>query len=482
MKKIQSTDLSGQVIGKINSNFEEAAQGGSALPVKNIALTDVEWENYTYTTNENVTASTIRIMGLIDHGNYNAITVKFKDGYIGIVNSWSEDVNKPSELEADCSTFIGKTELMSSVLYNIPSNAKRVGIWLKDESGSNTLYPANIADYIDYIELSYANEEVEDDFRALTNVRKGASDLTGTLTLLHFSDIHADGERLKNIVKFMEKYPVTDALCTGDHYVRGRTDEYTYWEDAGAGKILDCIGNHDTLYASPLPTAQQIYERHIGAHVAEWGVVQPDNASTSYLNYYYKDYDLTRAKVRLIVLDCMAYDTAQNTWFTNVLTDALNNGYSVIVAEHYQGGIPSNDIETNLNDANLDGYLGGSSGDMEVANTSAVTAVGDFIDNGGDFVTWICGHTHDSRFSHIQADSRQLCVVVSCQATNAYAGCRAYNRDLGTPREDMFNVYSIDTTSKVIKVMRVGAHTNILMRSCKRLCYDYANNVLLSSE
>lgn len=135
-----------------------------------------------------------------------------------------------------------------------------------------------------------------------------------------------------------------------------------------------------------------------------------------------------------------------------------------------------------MNDADLLGYLGGSSGDMEKADDRAVNAVSSFIDNGGEFVCWITGHTHDSRFTHIQEDSRQLCIVASSQASSSSAVCKAYNRDAFGANYDMFNVYSVDTTNKLIKVLRVGANKNILFRGCRTLCYDYVNNRILGED
>ena len=135
-----------------------------------------------------------------------------------------------------------------------------------------------------------------------------------------------------------------------------------------------------------------------------------------------------------------------------------------------------------MNDAELQSYLGGSSGDTEKADSRAVTAVSNFINAGGEFVCWITGHTYDSRFTHIQEDSRQLCIVVSCQASSNYADCKAYNRDAFGSNNDMFNVYSIDTTNKLIKVLRVGANKNILFRDCRTLCYDYANNRIIGED
>lgn len=307
---------------------------------------------------------------------------------------------------------------------------------------------------------------------------------TAPLCLLHFSDIHGDKKRLQNIIDFKNYYAdyITDIIHTGDAVKYYSTDGIDFWNEVeGAENILNVIGNHDTLVGSTWigMTMAEAYTTYFAPYIGNWGVV-----STSGKTYYYKDY--TDNKVRIIVLDIMHQSADQLTWFTNTLASARTANLHVIVAVHSRAHWLFDSYVTPFDDKPLvPSYTAGYS------DTSASTypenlsddyadAVDDFMDGGGYFVCWIHGHTHHKMFAELQTHPNQLDVSVENAGIPNFAWTYVKARIENTKSEDCFNVIGIDTDSKVLRIMTVGATYDRFMRHVDGISYNYETHTLLT--
>lgn len=299
---------------------------------------------------------------------------------------------------------------------------------------------------------------------------------TKLFTLLHFSDLHESRVNLSRIKHFKELYAdyLDDAICTGDMVRRMFSNGYDFWDEFSDGSILTCIGNHDVWAGtnpdfSDMVTQAQAYERYFEPYLEQWDAEIPKNKT-----YYYKDYPTYG--IRLVAINCMLTDSSevaeQNAWLQNTLSDALTNEYAVLCASHYTPAdgtfIPStfttllrNGISTSLNSVYLQ-------------------SVDAFKRSGGEFICWLGGHVHFDALVRSEAYPDQMFISVAA----ASAGESNFDllRDYANDKTiDCFNVMSIDTTNKRIKLFRVGADFDTTMRYRRCLYYDYSTNSVVYS-
>ena len=359
--------------------------------------------------------------------------------------------------------------------------------------------------------------------------RWGEPEAAPSLTLLQFSDLHGDAGNLERIVEFKNEYSewIADAIHVGDAV-------YCYWDDpnpwdlvSGAEKVLNTVGNHDCwkghlVWAqSRRPydaTAEEAFSLiMVGKNpskpfIDNWNVQKPEGP----LCYYYKDYPAER--IRLVVLDCMHYDAAQDAWLAGVLADALSKGLTVVGAQHYPpqsgldeipGGfsdldedltaIPSPVVETgdiarmeaartSASDADLSGVPAGTSlrfdlpgaPQMECFYDAAFAAVDRFIEAGGTFACWLSGHTHLDHIGHVRGHSRQLMVIVDKSGEKDSYMQEARTR--GTVLQDSFNLLTVNTSRKTLYVKRIGCTRDQYQRSKTYFTYNYSTGEVLTNE
>ena len=293
----------------------------------------------------------------------------------------------------------------------------------------------------------------------LTNMGKYGSK---PLVLCYFSDIHGDYINLKRILEFYNNYKeyFTDIIHTGDNISSVFTDDFEFWKNInGSNAILNCIGNHDTsrregenfIYDI---TSKQCYDKFFKGQIEYWNCIQPENAEDLGLCYYYKDY--AAAKIRLVVLDCMHFTDSQNSWFSQILTEAKDKDFSVLVANHFQGG----DMECDES-CTFQSPLWKRAD--AIINEKASATVDTFVNAGGEFITWICGHSHRDLFGVLKKYPNQTCITIDCASTNDYWNDSFRKR--GTKSQDCFNIMSINRTSKTFSIYRVGNNIDLQLRS-----------------
>ncbi|MBP5718717.1 MAG: metallophosphoesterase [Abditibacteriota bacterium] len=285
------------------------------------------------------------------------------------------------------------------------------------------------------------------------------------LVLFHFSDIHSDGEGFDRYIRFYETYEkyFDDAICTGDlvEWSYAKSD-FSFWaKTPGHEKILFVIGNHDTLRDHKdwkVPgvwddqlSMQETYDGYFAANIGKWGVVYEKGKT-----YWYKDYP--EKKVRMVGLDCMlrpeidkAADDGQYEWFKKVLADAKTKDLSVIMAYHVP---PRNCVKIKCNFTDRDKEEGG----INDAANKYQAAVDEFMKSGGKFVMWLAGHTHWEELCYNKDYPKQLFFCIDSAnwfQSNAYS---FFDRRKGTKFRDLADAVVVDTSTKTVKMIRVGAN------------------------
>lgn len=297
-------------------------------------------------------------------------------------------------------------------------------------------------------------------------------------TFAHFSDVHGASTSVQRVLDFVNySNTIDDIICTGDIVRDHFSDGMNYWSFIdGSEKILNVIGNHDAVIDSSnwnnLVTQAERYEAFIAPYASNWGAITTENKS-----YYYKDY--ASSKMRMVVLDCMlkeADETEQNTWLAGVLSSAKASGYDVVIAEHYPPA-NANKIDCTFTNSirNIQSY--------NVLSTVYQQTVQSFINDGGSFVCYLAGHTHNDQVLYNTDYPQQIFIMVDTADYGINAECYSDTaRIYGEKSQDLFNIVSIDTYAKLIKIIRIGADKDCLMRSKKYLTLNYSNQTVLVND
>lgn len=298
----------------------------------------------------------------------------------------------------------------------------------------------------------------------------------------HFSDLHADATNLARIIEYCNEYTnyIDEIIHTGDMVSARGSESYEWWANvSGSQDVLNLIGNHDATGADDADFHSggygkvNCYNKFIAPFVSNWGVTQPANAAANGYNYYYKDY--ADAKVRIIALDCMYWDSVQNSWLQSVLADAKTNSLAVICFSHYSGG----KVTSFGNPWTTLQYDDVSS----IINAEAPAIIQSFIDGGGEFVAWFSGHTHYDFMGTLDNYPQQIGITVD--TANRFAGPTSptsYSdiaRVTGQKSQDLFNIVGVDTFRKLIKIYRVGADRDSWMRHKGCITIDYSTRQVL---
>ena len=299
-------------------------------------------------------------------------------------------------------------------------------------------------------------------------------------TFLYFSDIHSDNENLLRIKAFKDAYAgyISDVIQTGD-LIGGSFSDGMPSAYANCTEFINTIGNHDAMNREGTPPNHQwvlvpskdVYDSVIKPYVANWGVTQPSGADANGYCYFHKDY--TSAKVRLIVVDCMHADAVQVSWFESILADAKTNGFHVVVATHYP---PFNAVHDKSNPFDAIDH------DLNIAGVIASAfpaAIQEFIDNGGQFVSWLCGHIHQDVMGVGVDYPKQLAISIATASVSPSGIYSEMERSNGNRTQDCFNLVAIDTTTKTLKIMRIGADYDRYMKRKNTLSWDYGKSELI---
>ena len=381
---------------------------------------------------------------------------------------------------------------------------EKVSVYLLDETKSQF---DNI-----FEELSLINDETDilslypqyEIVPVLANFQKtndAASHSYGVdnFVIMWFSDLHSETEVLKRYVKFEKEYSsyIDEILCSGD-VVNRHEDDFSYWQGLDASKYLMCIGNHEVLsdvkptvddktVSSPYYSSKHCYEKYLQPYLTETNITIETNRS-----YWYKDYPTQ--KIRIIALDYLHWndtpklsdgtyittypdgggidDGAQQTWLTGVLNDAIANDLNVIITLHAplrMGVVFENTFSAFfVPDVNTGLFAGWA----ELAGI-----VDTFINNGGKFVTYLCGHRHEDLMGSVENYPNQLVRLIDTSRISIRSGdiAKVWN----TRSEDLFEIICVNTNLKYLTFYRIGSNTDRIGRHIGSIVFDYDNMRLI---
>lgn len=318
------------------------------------------------------------------------------------------------------------------------------------------------------------------------------------------SDIHSDINAFDRIVDLTNKWAddgtVDAMILTGDISYDKPTEDYTWFHNYRAKcnvDILSTPGNHDWDY-SATANQERTYNNVIAPMVNGITVdnvvkgkvddiVQPSDASTNFRLYYYKDY----GNIRFIGIYTSVDSAVQLTWLEEVLADAITNNKAVIIGNHspFDDGIAPykyNSVnafyEASPNtfmtvDGTFHNTTTGQLGSDTPINSSYATAVKTFMDNGGTFICWMSGHTHRDHFYDVaNHDTYGYQLMLNTNGAVITSGAGDMIR-LGTNGDaDCYNYVTVNTTQKLLKVLRIGCNVDAIGRGRTVFVYDYVNH------
>ena len=313
--------------------------------------------------------------------------------------------------------------------------------------------------------------------KPLNMTHNGYRSETPVLTMLHFSDYHGDNQELEWIYRDWANVinECDDYICTGDLVAdrfANRFDFFANSSSIAAKKTMLVIGNHDALAAesgwdwTQIATEQEMYDKFFAPTIAYWGVTIQEGKT-----YYYKDYP--NHAIRLIVLDEMLTGAdmyAQNVWLQNT---ALQTEYSVVIARHFPVVHPVyiSSTFTALDVIDVDGGGGNASGIEEIVHN--------FINGGGKFICYICGHAHRDIISYSSVYPEQISITIDAAGRavcNAWSDCMRYDDQIS---RDLFNVIQFDTSTHTIKIVRCGCNYDNRVREKNTICIDYQTKAVV---
>lgn len=299
---------------------------------------------------------------------------------------------------------------------------------------------------------------------------------TAPLVLLHFSDMHSDKDRYDRILSYKSKFSkyIDCAIHTGDAVKMYYSDDFSYWSD---NTILNCIGNHETCTDNTTVegwtgrNALQSYEQFIKPFIGSWNVVQPDYAETDGACYYYKDFNTQ--KIRIVVLDGMHYDDAQNNWLSQVINDTLTNNMHLIVASHF---IPSTTLHNS--ESLFDTMYPSNPWETDwtgfgLLDTRVSHIVENFIQQGGDFICYLAGHVHDNVFRSLTKYPNQYVICADTAACEGFASSFCNDHIKDTMTQDNFNLISFDVDNSRLKLCKIATSYDRNMREFTSMLWDW---------
>ncbi len=347
-----------------------------------------------------------------------------------------------------------------------------------------------------------------------SNGKDVISESNSKMLICHISDMHADITRFNNSLEYAEYFGADFIIHTGDTTTWCMDDQYgnghEYFKDAALKSdipMYNTIGNHETFDLNGKLTNEYLHKELIDGLK---NIVSPNGRG--YYHVDFKDY-----KLRLIVMNPFDYDDmsdpqissrresytisqAQCDWLVEILKDAAEKDYGVIIASHeadidiaadqndlgfcqryevFPWGGPSthNHIVADI----VDAFKDAKSINKTVTFGSGVTVtVNTSFEKQGEFICHLSGHRHGDFVGYLEEYPDQISITMPPSGCypDGYHNIGEELSDLaripGTVSEDCINFYTIDREKKTISIVRVGATVNdqLQKRIALQLSYD----------
>ena len=340
------------------------------------------------------------------------------------------------------------------------------------------------------------------------------SDSNTKMLICHFSDIHGDKQRFENVMELIEYFKPDFAVHTGDLVKWNSADDSDFFFERTVNSdfpIYNAIGNHETfgndgLHAGGALANEYLHKRYIAP-------LRNINSNAN-KGWYYTDFDLYR--LRLIVLNpyeyfyeddfqirgTRAFLQEQSEWFANVLRDASEKEYAVIVAAHefaeevaaasnnwgfcqrfepHPWGKAKKRQENYIIEDIVAAFQSGTYIKKEfVCDISGQKVSVDCnFEKKGEFICYLAGHRHGDYVGYLPKHPSQLSITMTCSGCypKGYHNIGEELSDLAripeTVSEDAVNFYVIDREKKNISIIRVGAAMNDLLEPRRVLVLPY---------
>ena len=366
---------------------------------------------------------------------------------------------------------------------------------------------------------------------ALKTFRHGVfehSDSNSKMLIGHISDIHGDLPRFNNAMDLFAHYKPEFIVSTGDNVYWNMSEDYHYIANAFSQFDIPAyitIGNHDTFMDKPstilprhecgvllrnengVPLTNEFLHQ---TYVEEMKNVQGDEDKAG---YFYVDFE--KRGVRLIVLNDYEYYhenckirnkytilEKQSKWLVQVLTDAAEKDYGVIIADHEGPGKvgigsnkfwqraepkpwgipklqnPNTDMICDIVDAFK--HAKALKQDYYFVTSEQTVSVDCKFERCGEFIAYLSGHYHGDFCGYLEKYPDQLTLNMPSSCCHLphyqnYVGETASDlpRIAGTVSEDCINFYIIDRKKKELTIVRAGANINdeLEQRLVERLHY-----------
>ena len=291
------------------------------------------------------------------------------------------------------------------------------------------------------------------------------------LSFIHFTDIHSNIKLWNRVVDYVNYYEdyIDFAIHTGDYsrYIRDTAVDMYSTGTKCVKPILNVVGNHDTFDANSEISDKPATKQIICSNTDGWDVTFMDIADSM---TYYKDYP--DSMIRIIALDNYFDQDEQCDWLDLRLREATTMGYHVITFMHEMTNPIIDKLDTNFQTIEDFESYGGNM----YSSSKFDKVIADWIADGGVHIANFAGHEHSDMIGYTK--NGVLNMICQC-ATNDESWVDAARVE-GTKTFDCFNFVSVETTTGVFKVVRIGNNSDHYLREKKVFAYDYINKKILT--
>lgn len=315
---------------------------------------------------------------------------------------------------------------------------------------------------------SYYEAHMNEKVTTIANLAESSALQFAFITDYHYGTYRQTHNARPLLTKLVTETPLDIVVNGGDTWTSGHSIlEYKEAKRRLMNGIIETtpnapcnwffvLGNHETgldyrnvdgqtQTFGPYFTTEE-FQSIMGGNVTGFDVICDPN-STDLAYYFDKD------DIRVVVINNSLENVGSSELMIYVrefLSKALlsmGNKTAVIISHEYFDPYTGEPYSTAVQIANI----------IEAYNGRSTNALGnwsaDFRNCTGEVACWVVGHAHMDRDFTLDDGTK----VISTTTCNSGAELGGLDRTVGTINENAFDVYSVDTTNRTIKVTRIGA-------------------------